>query len=336
MSRYAEAHTSPNGPGDARPTASQIIEDEGLAGQLTDKVFLITGVSSGIGVETMRAFYSTGAHVIGTVRDMEKGTRVVQEIESNTSPNGKITLVLMDMDSLDSVRKAATVIKELTSNLNVAVFNAGVMAAPQSTTADGFEKQLGTNHLAHFLLFHLLKPLLLNGVPSRVITVSSLAHRMGATRPHDYNFAEPGSYHPWLAYGQSKTANIYLANSITRRYHDKGLNGLSVHPGGIATGLQVHVSAEQAKEWNEDPVMMRYIKSVEQGAATSVHAALGREWEGRGSVYLSNCAEQGPIKGTDMNSTADEGYAPWAFDQQAEEQLWKASLSMVGLGGDEE
>jgi NAD(P)-dependent dehydrogenase (short-subunit alcohol dehydrogenase family) len=125
MSRYAAAHASLNGPGDARPTALQIIEDEGLTGKLTDKVFLVTGVSSGIGIETLRALYATGAHVIGTVRNMEKGKAVVEEIERNTSSNGKITLILMDMASLESVRKGAAEILQLTDKLNVAVFNAG-------------------------------------------------------------------------------------------------------------------------------------------------------------------------------------------------------------------
>jgi NAD(P)-dependent dehydrogenase (short-subunit alcohol dehydrogenase family) len=107
MSRYAAAHANLNGPGDARPTALQIIEDEGLTGKLTDKVFLVTGVSSGIGIETLRALYATGAHVIGTVRNMEKGKAVVEEIERETPSNGKIILILMDMASLESVRKGA-------------------------------------------------------------------------------------------------------------------------------------------------------------------------------------------------------------------------------------
>jgi NAD(P)-dependent dehydrogenase (short-subunit alcohol dehydrogenase family) len=125
MSRYAAAHASPNGPGDARPIALQIIEDEGLTGNLTDKIFLVTGVSSGIGVETLRALYATGAHVIGTVRNMEKGKAVVEEIERETPSEGKISLVLMDMASLESVRKGAAEVLELTDKLNVAVFNAG-------------------------------------------------------------------------------------------------------------------------------------------------------------------------------------------------------------------
>lgn len=98
------------------------------------------------------------------------------------------------------------------------------------------------------------------------------------------------------------------------------------------TGLQVHVPAEQVQGWKEDPAMAKYLKSPAQGAATSVYAALGREWEGKGLLYLSDCAAQGPFKGEDPMSATDEGYQTWAFDEAAEEELWKQSLVMVGLG----
>ena len=107
MSRYAEAHKDPKGPGDARPTALQIVKDEGLAMKLKDKVFVVTGVSSGIGIETLRALYATGAHVFGTVRDMEKGQRVSDEILRNPPEGGQITLIKMDMADLESVKRGA-------------------------------------------------------------------------------------------------------------------------------------------------------------------------------------------------------------------------------------
>lgn len=205
------------------------------------------------------------------------------------------------------------------------------MATPQSTTTDGFETQFGTNHLSHYLLFNLLTPLLLATTPSRVVTVSSLGHRIARTRPHDWNFTEPDSYTPWGAYGQAKTANIHLANGVTRRFGSRGLNGLSLHPGGIMTGLQAYVPDEQKRAWMEDPGMSKYMKSVEQGAATSVYAALAGELEGKGAVYLSDCRVQGPFKGSDPFATDDEGWATWAFDEEAEEALWRDSGVMVGL-----
>jgi NAD(P)-dependent dehydrogenase (short-subunit alcohol dehydrogenase family) len=212
------------------------------------------------------------------------------------------------------------------------------MATPYGKTTDGFELQFGTNHLAHFLLFNTLKPLLLSSATgtssSRVITVSSLGHRIAPTRPHDFNFAEPNSYQPWTAYGQAKTANIHLANSISRHFGSQNLHGLSLHPGGIMTGLQVHLPEEQVQGWKEDEAMAKYLKSPAQGAATSVYAAVGSEWEGKGGLYLSDCAAQGPFRGEDPMSATDEGYQTWAFDQKAEEELWMQSLVMVGLGGD--
>lgn len=122
--RYTEVHKNSKGAGDARPTALQIVNDEGFTGKLTDKVFVVTGVSSGIGIETMRAFYSTGGHVFGTVRNLEKGQKAVDEVKANTK-GGKITLIEMDQDSLDSVRKGAESILQQTKAINIVVTNAG-------------------------------------------------------------------------------------------------------------------------------------------------------------------------------------------------------------------
>ncbi|KAI6872263.1 NAD(P)-binding protein [Hortaea werneckii] len=334
MSRYAEAHKTRTGPGDARPTALQIVEDEGLLGKLTDKVFLVTGTSSGIGVETLRALYATGGHVIGTVRDMTKGQNVVDEIQETTK-GGKITLVEMEMDSLASIKNGAAQIMEQTKQLNVLVCNAGVMATPEGKTKDGFETQFGTNHIGHFYLLQLLKPLLLRSAtpsfPSRVVSVSSIGHRAGKVRFSDYNFAETGSYHPWQAYGQAKTANIYFSNYIERHYGSQHLHSTSLHPGGIESGLQVHVDPAQKAQWDK-PEVRAYMKSPAQGAATSIYAALSEEWKHKGGRYLSDCVEQPAFKGGDAISTpGDDGYAEWAYDVEGEEKLWRDSLKMVGM-----
>jgi hypothetical protein len=161
MSRYAESHKIPNlrGPGDARPTALQVIEDEGIVGKLNDKVFLVTGVSSGIGIDTMRALHATGAHVFGTVRDMTKGQQVVDQILSEKHSNGgKLTLMEISLDSLDSVRKGAqNFLFKSGGKLNVLIGNAGIMATPYGKTDGGFEQQFATKHLGHFLLLHIHK-----------------------------------------------------------------------------------------------------------------------------------------------------------------------------------
>ena len=160
------------------------------------------------------------------------------------------------------------------------------MATPQGKTKDGFETQFGTNHIGHFYLFQLLKPTLLaSSTPdftSRVVSVSSFGHRGGPIRFHDYNF-EKEAYNPWVSYGQAKTANIYFANEIERRYGSKGLHATSLHPGGISTGLQVHVSSDMQAGW-DSPEIRNYMKDTEQGAATSVYAALSEEWKNKGNA----------------------------------------------------
>ena len=324
--KYSEAHKPDNlgGPGDARPTALQIIKDEGLEGKMTDKVFLVTGASAGIGVETGRALAATGGKVFLTVRDMQKGEAACK---SFLEP-GRVELLEMDNNSLESVRKAAKTFLSKSNKLNVLVNNAGIMACPESKTEDGFESQFGVCHLAHFLLFNLLKDTMLASSDpsfnSRVINVSSSGHSSGEVQFGNYEF-QNGNYSPWVGYGQAKTANIYMSNEIENRYGSKGIHGLSLMPGGIWTGLQKHVPAEMLEQWKAAPETKMFMKSTEQGAATTVLAAVGKEYEGKGRLYLDDCetAEEG-MKG-------QSGYAAYAFDREKEARLWDDSLKMVGL-----
>lgn len=162
-----------------------------------------------------------------------------------------------------------------------------------------------------------------------------MGHTCGGLRPgSDYHFDE-APYDPWLAYGQSKTANIYLASEIERRYGTRGLHATSLHPGVVLTGLVDTVSPEDAEKWS-DPKMLACLKSPEQGAATSVYAAVGAEWRNKGGRFLSDCVEQGPTKhpGQPMYF-GDDGYAAWAFDEEAARRLWEDSMAMVGLEGHE-
>lgn len=337
MSRYSAAHVKTEGPGDARPTALQIVKDEGLEGKLSDKVMLVTGTSSGIGIETLRALHATGATVYGTVRNVEKGQKIVDEIlASDPSNKAPIHLIHIELDSLDSVRAGAAEFLKKSSKLNILVNNAGVMATPEGRTKDGYETQFGTNHMGHFLLFQLLKSTLLASAtpefPSRVVSVSSFGHRSGPIRFDDYNF-EKSPYDPWTAYGQAKTANIYFSNEIERRYGSKNLHSTSLHPGGIFTALQVHVDPEMLKAW-DNPEVTAYMKSPEQGAATSVYAALGKEWADKGGKYLSNCEVQQPFKGDGPMALGDDGYETWIYDVEKEQKLWKESLRMLGMEDD--
>ncbi|KAI4112678.1 MAG: hypothetical protein LQ338_008285, partial [Usnochroma carphineum] len=323
-SRYAAVNANPGGPGDARPSALDIVKDEGLKEKLSDRVALVTGCSSGIGIETARAMAATGAKVLCTVRDMKKGETALADI---LEP-GHVELVEMDLNSLDSVRAAAQEVLSKTQTLNILVNNAGIMAVPNLVkTYDGFESQFGTNHLGHFLLFELLKPTVVaSSTPqmnSRVVCLSSSGHRAG-----------PRNYSPWAAYGSSKTATIYMANEIERRYESKGLHGLSVMPGGIRTGLQEQVPDAVKASWDYDPEVKNYMKSPAQGASTSIYAALAKEWEGRGGRYLEDCAEA-PLVALSGGATA-VGYAPHAYNEKDARQLWADSCKMVGVDDEEE
>ncbi|KAH7184695.1 uncharacterized protein B0J16DRAFT_362414 [Fusarium flagelliforme] len=331
MSRYASVHVSPQGPGDARPTALQIVKDEDLIGKLTDKVILITGGNSGIGLETAKALHATGATVYITARSSDKIEKAIEEIKAwpETKSEAPVYGIEMRLDSFASVRAGAKEFLEKEKKLNILVLNAGTMATPEGRTEDGFETQFGTNHLGHFLLFQLLKPALsaasTPSFQSRVISLSSKAHRLNPVRFDDYNF-EKEPYNAWLAYAQSKTANIYFATELERRYGDQGIHALSVHPGSIHTNLARHIDL---KSLNLPEEMAQYLKNPEQGAATSVYAALSKDWEGKGGKYLSNCAEEPPLeKGVDPSSLAS-GYADWIYNEEAEKRLWDESLKLV-------
>ena len=206
------------------------------------------------------------------------------------------------------------------------------MNSPESRTKDGFELQFGTNHLSHFLFFYLLKDMLLaSSTPqfhSRVVNVASAAHRYGPVRLDNINF--DGIYNGWLAYGSSKTANIYMTTQIERLYGSQGLHGNSVHPGAFESpNLQKH-SEKEMEAVREDKRAQKYLTSLEQACATSVYGAVSRELEGKGGLYLegASIAEYPcPPDGDGL----EYGYGSWAYDQKKEEALWELSKTMVGV-----
>jgi NAD(P)-dependent dehydrogenase (short-subunit alcohol dehydrogenase family) len=177
---YASVHANPQGPGDARPAALQIITDENLVNKWADKTVLITGGSSGIGIETVRALHATGAKIFITSRYIPKANAVRDNILRMCSSNSPIEIVNMELGSLDSVRSAAAEFLSRSKTLNLLVNDAGIMAAPYEKTKDRLESHFGINHLAHFLLASLLLPTLVySSTPafaSRVINVSSRRH----------------------------------------------------------------------------------------------------------------------------------------------------------------
>ncbi|KAI0386596.1 short-chain dehydrogenase [Hypomontagnella monticulosa] len=328
--RYAERHKWEviNGPGDSRPTGMEIVQDEGLVGAMSDKVALITGVSSGMGPETVRAMLATGATVFATARNLDKARKALGPSLLET---GRVHLLFMDQVDLSSVRACAAEFKKQSSKLNIMINNAAVMRTPGYRTKDGFELQFGTNHLSHFLLFYLLKDVLLaSSTPefhSRVVNVSSSGHRYGQV--HFDNLTLEGEYEGWSAYGQSKTANIYMANQIERLYGAQGLHGYSLNPGSFdSPNLQKHCQEEMAAAKGND-VMKKYFQSVEQECATSIYAAVSKDLEGKGGMYLEGASIAGPAPAG--FSQIEYGYAEWAFDREKEEKLWEISKKLVGV-----
>jgi NAD(P)-dependent dehydrogenase (short-subunit alcohol dehydrogenase family) len=334
MTSYASAHTNPNGPGDARPTAFQILSDTGMKGRLTGKVIVITGASSGIGIETARVLSATGATLFLTARDIKKAETALEGILEQ----GRVSLVHLDLTSLDSVRVASeTILNQSGNKVNILIENAGIMGLPTRTlTDDGYEMHFQTNHLSHFLLFQLLKPALLasstSELQSRVVMVSSTAHRATMLLSSDNYSFEKGNYDPQLAYANSKLANIYMANEIERRYGSKGLHGLSLTPGTIETNITRSLPRDVVAQVLGSPSVAKILKSVEQGAATTVLAAISKDWEGKGGKFLQDCKEA--ERGEDDGNAFGVGFVKQTYDPEAEARLWRDSLKFVGISED--
>lgn len=208
----------------------------------------------------------------------------------------------------------------------------GIMAPPYSKTTDGFERQFGVNHLAHFLLTILLLPLLeksaTRNLSSRVINISSSSHRHGLVSFEHFN-SHPSIYNPEAAYAQSKTANIWTANYIDRVYGSRGVHALSVGPGGIWTGLLAYIPPELVELFKKDESIVPNMQTAEQGAATTLWAAVGRVWEGKGGEYLHDCRVAPPETG-DLYSVMSSCSAPWVKGRvDDEDRLWRLSEELV-------
>ena len=201
------------------------------------RLVLITGANSGLGYEAARMFARRGAHVVLACRDTERGTTAVRSIAAH-DPSVDLELLELDLGSLDGIRRAVATFAERHDHLDVLINNAGVMATPLRRTDDGFELQIGVNHLGHFALTGLLLPTLLAGERPRVVTVSSGLHRRGRIRFDDLNWQR--EYDPWAAYAQSKLANLLFTYELQRRCAQAGvsLQALAAHPGYAATNLQ--------------------------------------------------------------------------------------------------
>lgn len=245
----------------------------------------------------------------------------------------RVELLKCDASSQQSVRACAEAFLSKSPKLNGLIFNAGIMMTPKrEVTEDGFEGQLATNYLGHFLLFWLLKDTLLTSssiqYQSRVVSVSSSAHHASEINFDDLQLTGTGVYHPIKSYGQSKLAQIYMSNYIERTYGPKCIHALSLNPGGIATNLQRHMPKEVTDRFATDPNVIKIMKSPAQGAATTIYAAVSKEWEGKGGKYLEDCQIAAPTLDSERGV---RGVKDYAYDQEKEGRFWKLTLETLGL-----
>src|SRR6202047_4943857 len=316
----------------ATSTTDDVLSGVNLKGQR----ILVTGVSAGIGVETARSLAAHGAQVIGTARDLTKAKAATGQVRKDAAANGgSFELVELDLANLKSVRACADRLLAKGEAFDVVIANAGVMATPFGHTADGFETQFGTNHLGHFVLVNRIASLIRNG--GRLINLSSAGHRYSNVDLDDPNF-ERTPYEPFVAYGRSKTANILFAVEFDRRHRSRGIRGAAVHPGGIRTELDRYIDSSRldkiVEEINQQLAAQGkgpfQWKTIPQGAATSVWAAVVASADEVGGRYCENC-HVGRIVGDDLTITAiSEGVRGYALDATNAEALWKKSEQLVG------
>lgn len=311
---------SPVGP---RPDGLDVVKDVDLSGRTA----VVTGGYSGIGLETVRALGSRGARVLVPVRSPEKAGAALEAL------GGEIEMEAMDLGDIASVRAFAAWVKDQTPTLDLLINNAGIMACPLTRIGPGWEAQFGTNHLGHMALTLELMPLLEAADAPRVVALSSTGHKISDIRWDDVHFE--ADYDKWVAYGQSKTANALFANALSRRLQPSGGLAFAVHPGGIFTPLQRHLSLEEQVHlgWlNEDgtpsPLAQQGFKTPEQGCGTTLWAATSPLLAGRPGVYCEDCDIAAP---TDPDSPMARytGVDAHACSDDAAERLWELSLEML-------
>lgn len=297
-------------------TAEEVSEGHDLAG----KRAIVTGATAGLGVETARVLALRGAEVVLAVRDIGAAEPVRTMIEE---AGGKASISALDLSDLRSVEAFAA--RESDAPLHLLINNAGIMACPLAFTAQGFESQVGVNHLGHFHLAVLLLPALRAAGAARVVSVSSTGHHWSAFDFDDPNF-ERGDYDPLRAYGRAKTANALFAVEFDRRFRDEGIRCFSLMPGGIQTSLGRYMTDDIRKRIGVDPEAAKKVrwKTVEQGSATTIWAALGTELDGAGGLYLEDCNEAVP-----WEEGMIRGVKPWAVDPVAAARLWDWSEAAI-------
>ncbi len=311
----------------AQSTTDDVLEGADLSG----KRILVTGVSAGLGVETARALAAHGAQVVGAARDLGKAKGATEAVRAQAANGGGLELVELDLASLKSVRACADALNADGRKFDVIIANAGVMATPKGTTADGFETQFGTNHLGHFVLVNRIAGLLKDG--GRLVNLSSSGHRFSDVDLDDPNF-EHTEYSEFGAYGRSKTANVLFAVEFDARHKGRGVRATAVHPGGIQTELGRYMTPEVMQNLVDSINATNQAagapafswKTIPQGAATSVWAAIVAPADAVGAHFCEDCHVAELVE--DPNIRA--GVRAYALDGERAKALWAKSEAMVG------
>jgi NAD(P)-dependent dehydrogenase (short-subunit alcohol dehydrogenase family) len=302
----------------AQSTAAEVVAGVDLTGRRA----IVTGGSSGIGVETARALAAANAEVTLAVRDVEAGRKVAADITATTG-NERVLVAPLDLADQGSV---AAFVAGRRGPLHILVANAGVMASPETRTPEGWELQFAVNHLGHFALTTGLHDALKAAGDARVVVVSSVGHINGEVLFDDINF-DHHPYDAWAAYSQSKTANILFAVEAARRWAADGISVNALNPGRIAaTNLARHIGeiSTAPASFEPDKSTGVSVKNVEQGAATSVLLAASPLVEGVTGRYFEDCEEAGPHR-----PGVRRGVADYALDPATAARLWQVSLDML-------
>jgi len=295
--------------------------------EIKGKTVLVTGCTwGGLGAEAARVIAKNDAGlVILAGRKQEALDDTIGKIKAET-PSANLRSLILDLASLESCKKAAAEVNAYAEPIDVLINNAAIMACPFYTTKDGFEAQIGTNHLGPFVFTNLILPKILaskTGSP-RIVNVASFGHVMSPIRFDDPFFKDGKDYDKWASYGQSKTANILFARELSKRYKSKGLVAFSLHPGGIQTNLGRDISHDEfdgvMKDYDGNIIEVGEMawKTIPEGTATHIAAAFDPSIKSQSGSYLEDC------------QIANDHLKPWANDDAQAEQLWTLSEKLVG------
>lgn len=312
----------------ATSTADEVIGTTDLSGKLV----VITGGSSGIGKETARVLAGAGADIFIGARSAEKLQSAKEELAAASGT--QIYAVELDLSEAASVDAFADAVLALDRTVDILLNNGGIMAVPLARNSLGIESHLATNYLGHAILTCRLVPALLRGGDSRVISLSSSGHQASGVNLDDLNW-EQRKYKKWIVYAESKSANVLLAVKVAKELGDKGITALALHPGHVETDLGRSLPEN---EWNDtmdglakmagifDKSGIAATKTIPQGAATSVWAATAPELKGMGPLYLEDCQVGQPVDKPNMLN----GIVPHTLNEETAEKLWQKAEELLG------